>query len=152
MKKFEFRLDPVIRYRKHLERMALMELAKAKRLLLQTKNKIEVLKRNRSDVTANLRSEESKGIDVSRHRIFSAYLRGVTAQIALEKDRLVEIAATIREKQEAFDAERIKKESLVLLRQKKHADYLEAIDRAEQKAADELMSLRWRPVEAVAET
>ena len=152
MEKFGFRLDPVIRYREHLERMALMELAKAKRLLLQTKNKIEVLERNRSDVTANLRSEETKGIDVSRHRIFSAYLRGVTARIAQEKDRLVEIAATIREKQEAFDAQRIKKESLVLLRQKKHADYLEAIDRAEQKAADELMSLRWRPGEAVAET
>ena len=151
MKKFEFRLDPVIRYREHLERMALMELAKAKRLLLQTKNKIESLKRNRSDVTANLRSEETKGIDVSRHRLFTAYLRGVTAQIAIEKDRLVGMAATIKEKQHAFDAQRIKKESLVLLKQKKHADYLEAIDRAEQKAADELMSLRWRPAEAAAE-
>ena len=48
------------------------------------------------------------------------------------------------------DAERIKRESLVLLKQKKYADYIEAINRADQKAADELMSLRWRPDHAVA--
>jgi flagellar export protein FliJ len=127
-----------------------MELAAAKRLLLQTRNIIETLERNRSDAETKLRSEETQGIDMNRHRLFSAYLRGVTAQIAEANDRLVEIAGTVSEKQQAFDAERIKRESLVLLKQKKYADYIEAINRADQKAADELMSLRWRPDHAVA--
>jgi flagellar export protein FliJ len=124
--------------------MALLELAKAKRTLVETKKRIKILERDRYDATAILRSEETQGIDVNRHRIFSAYLRGLSHQIVLENDRLEEIGKTIRERQRAFEAERIKRESLELLRKKEHARFLKEFEQAEQKAADELMSIRWR--------
>ena len=151
MKAFTFRLDPVIRYRAHLERIALMELAKAKQFFVETKRKIQDLKRDRSGAIADLRAEEIRGIDICRHRIFMNFLRGLSAQISAENDRLIDIAATVKEKQEIFDKERIKKESLVLLRQKEHSKYIQEIDRAEQKAADELMSLRWKNDDVITE-
>lgn len=145
MKQFRFRLEPVLRYRKHVEQMALMELARAKRSLFETTQRITSLRCIQHDAAMTLRNEESQGIDVARHRIFSAYLQGLNERIATQNDRLIEIQALIREKQKIFEAERIKRESLELLRQKKHARYVEECILAEQKGADELMSLRWRP-------
>ena len=151
MKQFKFRLTPILRYRKYLEQMALMELAKAKRSLAQTKQRIKVLEQKQYDALVDLQHEESQGIDVIRHRLFLAYLRGLSDRIAIEKDRLIEVRAMVRETQKAFEAERIKRESLELLRQIKHEKYVKEIGLVEQKAADELMSLRWSPKRALLE-
>jgi len=145
MKQFKFRLAPVLRYRKHVEQMALMELAEAKRSFFETTQRIKALQRTQHGAAVTLRNEESRGIDVVRHRIFSAYLQGLSDRISTQNDRLNEINAIVGEKQKAFEAERIRRESLELLRQNNHARYLKELGLAEQKAADELMSLRWRP-------
>ncbi len=42
MKRFKFRLDPVIRYREYLERIAQIELARERQALIETKNRISV--------------------------------------------------------------------------------------------------------------
>jgi flagellar FliJ protein len=151
MKKFEFRLDSVLRYREHLERMALMKLAEAKRSFVLTKKRIETLEQNQTEATLTLRDEETRGIDVKRHRIFLAYLQGLTDQIAAEKNRLVEISALIREKQQIFETERIKRESLELLKKTERARYVREWERAEQKAMDEITSLRWKSKEVDSE-
>jgi flagellar export protein FliJ len=144
MKQFAFRLAPVLRYRKHVEQTALMELAGAKRSLFDAIQTMKALQYAREQGAVALRNEEAGGMDVARHRIFSAYLRGLNDRIAAQHDRLNEMKAMVGEKQKAFEAERIKRESLELLKQKKRARYLQELSLAEQKAADELTGLRWR--------
>ena len=145
MKRFKFRLASVLRYRKHVEQMALMELANAKRSLFEVMQRIKALQRIQYDAAVALRNEESRGIDVARHRVFSAYVQGLSDRIATQNDRLIELNVTVREKQKIFEAERIKRESLELLKQNSHARHVKELSLAEQKAADEIMSLRWKP-------
>jgi flagellar export protein FliJ len=125
--------------------MALMELAKAKRALFETMQNIETLQRTQDQAVLSLRNEESLGIDVARHKVFSAYLQGLGQRITMQNDRLIELSEVVREKQKTFEAHKISRESLELLRQNNHRRYLKELGLAEQKAADELMSLRWRP-------
>ncbi len=142
MKRFKFRLDPVIRYREYRERIAQLGLARETQALIESKNRISEMEQTRRYTASELDSEEKQGIEVDRHRVFTAYLQGLRDGIDSESERLVEIAKRIKEKQEAVEAETIKKKTLEWIKQTKYSKYLEWINRAEQKAADELIGLK----------
>ncbi len=142
MKRFRFRLEPVIRYRQYLERLALIELARAKQDLSQTKKKIQEMQQNRKDAATELDSRQAEGMKANRYRIHTDYLQGLSDRIESENERLVGIGRTIKERHQAAETERIKKETLEWVRQSEYTKHVQRINRAEQKAADELVSLR----------
>ncbi|MBW1739599.1 MAG: flagellar export protein FliJ [Deltaproteobacteria bacterium] len=146
MKRFKFRLDPVIRYRQYLERIARIELAREKQALIESKNRIREIKQARRNTARELDREQAQGIEVDRYRVFTGYLQGLLHEIESESERLVEIGVRIRQKQEAVKAETIKKKTLEWLKQTEYNKYLEWINRAEQKAADDLSGLRRKSV------
>ena len=142
MKRFKFRLDPVIRYREYRERIAQIGLARETQALVESKNRIYEIEQARQYTVSELDSEQKQGIEVDRHLIFTAYLQGLRDEIESERERLVEIDKRIREKQEAAKVETIKKKTLEWIKQTQFSKYLKCIDRAEQKAADELIGLK----------
>jgi flagellar FliJ protein len=146
MKRFKFRLDPVIRYREYLERIAQIELARETQALIETKNRISEIEQTRRYAASELDGKQKEGIEVDRYRVFTAYLRGLRHEIESESERLIEIGKRIREKQEAVKAETIKKKTLEWLKETEHSKYLEWVNRAEQKAADELVELSRKAV------
>ena len=142
MKKFKFRLDPVIRYQEYRERIAQIELAREKQLLIESKNRITEIEEIKRDAACKLDGEEKEGIEVDRYRVFGAYLQGLQDEIESEGERLVEIGKRIRKRQQVVKAETIKKKTMEWIKQSERSKYLEWINRAEQKAADELIGLR----------
>jgi flagellar FliJ protein len=142
MKRFKFRLDPVIRYREYRERIAKIGLARETQAFIESKNRISEMEQTRQCTASELDSEQKQGIAVDRHRVFTAYLQGLRDEIESETERLVEIGKRITEKREAVKAETIKKKTLEWIKQTKYSKYLEWINRAEQKAADELIGLK----------
>jgi flagellar FliJ protein len=146
MKRFKFRLDPVIRYREYLERIAQIELARETQALIETKNRISEIEQTRLYAASELDGEQTEGIEVDRYRVFTAYLRGLRHEIESESERLIEIGKRIRKKQEAVKAETIKKKTLEWLKETEYSKYLEWVNRAEQKAADELVGLSRKAV------
>jgi flagellar FliJ protein len=146
MKRFKFRLDPVIRYREYLERIAQIELARETQALIETKNRISEIEQTRRYAASELDGKQKEGIEVDRYRVFTAYLRGLRHEIESESERLIAIGKRIREKQEAVKAETIKKKTLEWLKETEHSKYLEWVNRAEQKAADELVELSRKAV------
>lgn len=146
MKRFKFRLDPVIRYRQYLERIAQINLAKEKHALIETKNRISKIEQTKQYAAGELEREQEQGIEVDRHRVFTDYLRGLGEEVESESERLIEIGKRIRERQETVKAETIKKKTLEWVKQAEHSKYLELITRAEYKEADELVGLARRSV------
>lgn len=146
MKKFKFRLDPVLRYRRYLERLALMELAKAKTAVVETKTEIAKREALKKAAAAALGLRETEGMSVHEHRIYAAYLRGLDDQIEEATVRLTKLAEDVRKKHEAVEAHRVKKETLETIRNKEHNDHLEKFYRAQQKESDELFGLRQKTV------
>ncbi len=146
MKRFKFRLDPVIRYREYRERIAQIELARETQALIETKSRISEIEQTRRYAASEFDGEQTEGIEVDRYRIFTAYLRGLRHEIESESERLIEIGKRIRKKQEAVKAETIKKKTVEWLKETEYSKYLEWVNRAEQKAADELVGLRRKAV------
>jgi len=146
MKRFKFRLDPVIRYREYRERIAQIKLARETQALIQSKNRISEIEQARRYAVSELDGEQEEGIEVDRYRVFTAYLRGLRHEIESESERLIEIGKRIREKQELVKAETIKKKTLEWIKQTEYSKYLEWVNRAEQKTADELIGLRRKAV------
>jgi flagellar FliJ protein len=142
MKRFKFRLDPVIRYREYRERIAQIGLARETQALVESKNRIYEIEQARQYTVSELDSEQKQGIEVDRHLIFTAYLQGLHDEIESERERLVEIDKRIREKQEAAKVETMKKKTLEWIKQTQYSKHLKWINRAEQKAADELIGLK----------
>ena len=142
MKRFKFRLDPVIRYREYRERIAQIGLARETQALVESKNRIYEIEQARQYTVSELDSEQKQGIEVDRHLIFTAYLQGLRDEIESERERLVEIDKRIREKQEAAKVETMKKKTLEWIKQIQYSKHLKWINRAEQKAADELIGLK----------
>ena len=142
MKRFKFRLDPVIRYREYRERIAQIGLARETQALVESEKRISEIEQARRCTVSELDSEQKQGIEVDRHLIFTAYLQGLRDEIESERERLVEIDKRIREKQEAAKVETMKKKTLEWIKQTQYSKHLQWINRAEQKAADELIGLK----------
>jgi len=145
MKRFKFRLDPVLRYRRYRQELALMELARARQALVLSEKKIQQIQQTREGVMMDLDARQAERLEVNRYRIYTAYLKGLGAKIESEKEHLVEMGREVRDKYETAEASRISEETLQWVRQTQYTDYLQSSDRAEQKAADELIALRKRP-------
>jgi flagellar export protein FliJ len=122
-----------------------MELARAKRALVLSKKKIQQIGQTRKGVVTELDARQAEGLEVNRYRIYAAYLKGLGKKIESENEHFVEISDVVRDKHEIAEASRISKETLQRLKQTQHAKYLQRSNRAEQKAADELVGLRKRP-------
>ena len=145
MKKFKFRLDPVLRYKQYREELALMELAKARQALVLSKKKIQQIQQARKGVMTDLDARQTEGLEVNRYRIYTAYLQGLGEKIESENEHLVQIGRMVKEKHETAEAERISKDTLQRVRETQYTHYLQGRDRTEQKAADELIALGKRP-------
>ncbi|MGD8758213.1 MAG: flagellar FliJ family protein [Deltaproteobacteria bacterium] len=144
MKRFKFRLDPVLRYRRYREELALMELARARRALVLSEKKLEQIQQTRQGVMMDLDARQAERLEVNRYRIYRAYLKGLGAEIETEKEHLADIGREVRDKYETAEANRISRETLQWVRQTQYTDYLQMSDRAEQKGAEELIALSKR--------
>ena len=142
MKRFKYRLDPLVRYREYRERIAQIDLAREIQALIETKNRISGIEEIRRRAASDLYGEQKEGIEADRYRVFMAYLQGLRDEIDSESVRLIEIGKRLREKQRVVKAETIKKKTLERIKQNEYAKYLERMNRIEQKAADDLTGLR----------
>jgi flagellar FliJ protein len=142
MKRFKFRLDPVVRYREYRERIAQIDLARETQALIETRNRISEIEETRRSAASDLDAEQKEGIEVDRYQVFAAYLQGLRDEIDSESGRLIEIGKKLREKQRVVKAETIKKKTLEWIKQNEYSKYLECMNRVEQKAADDLIGLR----------
>ncbi len=142
MQRFKFRLDPLIRCRQHRHKVALMEVAKAKRALIETTKRIRQIGQSKQAAIRERDDEQAEGIGIDEFRIYSAYLDRLSREIETENERMVENSGTIKEKQKAAEAERMSKETLEKVKEIQHINYMQRLNRAEQKATDEIARLR----------
>lgn len=142
MKRFHFRLDPVIRYRKHLEQAAQIKLAIAEQAIISCRNKINDLKRLRKSFSNELAHEEKKGITAHAYKIYKQYIEKIDCDVASEQQRLKEAIMSRDRKKVDLKTASIKKKSLEHLRGIEQSRYTEECDRIEQKTADEMSVLR----------
>jgi flagellar FliJ protein len=150
MKKFKFKLDAVLRYRKYRERNAQLELVKAKNAVVEKRQLIEKLKQNRLQAIYDLKANEEKGMSVGRHRFYTNYIAGTDHALEEEQKQLVQLEKVLKHHQEIVRKEQIKRKTLEKMEDIKKKEYISDYIKFEQKTMDEMVAIRYKPMKEAA--
>ncbi len=145
MKPFAFRLDRILEYRKHLERRAQAELAKAEARYRQMEREAQTLNQKRRQVAQKCSDEEFKGINAARYQIYQTFVKKL--ELDLEKIHLdlKEKKKQISAQTEHLKRESMKKKTLESLKERQYQRHMQISAWEEQKAIDEIVVIGREP-------
>ena len=144
MRRFSFRLDRILNYRKYLKKKAQRDLFHARNEFRSRERTIERLSRKRMEIARKCDDEGLKGIDVFQYQIYKSFLQKLShdleeAHINLKKD-----AQKVEAQEAVLKEESIKKKSLETLKDLQLDKYMRRLEREEQKVMDELVITKRR--------
>lgn len=142
MKQFRFKLDPVLKYRRHLEEKARMDLAEASMACRDIRCRIEDICLDKEQIYGQLKQESRNGITAGRYLTCRNFVRRLdrdleTARAELEKQKKKVHELRVRLKQQY-----IEKESLESLKSTHAGMHKKQVETELQKSSDELVLLR----------
>ena len=87
MKKFQFRLQSLLKYKRHLEQVAKQEMAKAVADVLTCEQCITELQKERVSATDQLESQVEKGMEAGRFNRYTEFITALDQTIILEQSK-----------------------------------------------------------------
>ena len=142
MKRFSFRLDSLLGYRRYQEKRAQRDLVNARHEQAQRNRAAEQLADKRMEAAEACTEEGFEGMDVPRYHLYSSFLRSLNKDIHKAHLKLRQGEEEIHAKQAVLTTRSVEKKSLEVLRDLKVKAYNLSIEQEEQKAMDELVILR----------
>ncbi|MCG8549734.1 MAG: flagellar export protein FliJ [Desulfobacterales bacterium] len=142
MKKFQFRLQSLLKYKRHLEQAAKQDMAKAVADVLACEQRITQLQQERISATDQLDILVEKGIGAGQFNRYRQFITAIDQTIILERNKKTELAKILDAKREILKQKTIEKKSLERLREKQEREYAHEMLRDEQKDLDEIASLK----------
>ncbi len=142
MKRFDFRLRPLLNYRTYLEQIARQDSARAKLDLVRCEKEIRDLTtahiRQSRQVTAFL----EQGMDGAAFRQHQLYLDDLESSRERAQSDKVKLSGVLNEKLKALKQKTIDKKVMELYQDRLREEYLRRMTVAEQKSMDEISALR----------
>ncbi|WP_020587774.1 flagellar export protein FliJ [Desulfobacter curvatus] len=142
MKKFRFRLESLLKYKRHLEQVAKQEMAQAVANVLACEQRITGLQNDRISATEQLDTLVEKGMGAGQFNRYRQFITAIDQTIILERNKKIELEKILDEKRNALKQRTIDKKSLERLREKQDREYTHEMLREEQKGLDEIASLK----------
>lgn len=142
MKKFQFRLQSLLKYKRHLEQVAKQEMAKAVADVLACEQRIIALQQDRISATDQLDALVEKGMGAGQFNRYRQFITAIDQTIIFERNRKIELEKILDEKRNILKQKTIDKKSLERLREKQEREYTHEMLREEQKGLDEIASLK----------
>lgn len=138
MKKFSFRLDRLLNYRKYVEKQAQKDLFSARHEAQRLEKALKRLGEKRIETEKKCREEGAKGIDVPWYRIYQAFFQKSDHDLDRARIRLREGEEEVRAKVATLNEKTVKKRTLEVLKDMQYQKYLHQLGKEEQKIMDEL--------------
>lgn len=142
MKRFDFKLEPLLGYRGYLEKRARQKTAEALRNVKASEEMIEQLKKKYSECREDLEDVTLGGISAGRFRHYQNYLDSVESGIEEESTRKKYLDKVLGEQIAELKSKRVDKKVIEQLKEKKVNEYMEELRKFEQDTLDETVSLR----------
>ncbi|MCP4114773.1 MAG: flagellar export protein FliJ [Desulfobacteraceae bacterium] len=142
MKRFSFKLEALLKYRRYLELLAQQEMAQAYKNVQESEMRIRELKVEFSRGSAALDRAVTGGIRAVEFKSHADYLDSVDGDRAREIKRKAGLETVLGEKQTALTRKSVDKKVLERLKDRKKSEYLGEFLKAEQNASDEISSLK----------
>ncbi len=142
MKRFEFKLQPLLNYRAYLEKLARQDAAKARLELLECEKRINSLKEELRRSAGRIDRLASKGVSAGIFKQFTNYMDAVDRDMGAETLRKASLAKVLEQKIEMLKNKTRDKKAMERLREKKEQAHVKEMLREEQKTLDEISSLK----------
>ncbi len=141
MKRFDFKLQPLLNYREYLERLAQQMTAKAHMDIKNCEQQIEYLRYRYIESSESLERNMLKGIDAGQFRQHHDFLNQVERDI---KDQLMnrkQLVKILEKKLDNLKKRSIDKKVIERLKERKILEYKDEFQKSEQQLQDEIASL-----------
>jgi len=142
MKRFEFKLQSLLNFRKHLEQMAQHAMAKATMDVTACGKRIHSLETSHGKWVQRLENLVGKGVGAKEFNQHHSYLGAVNQMISEEKHQKIQLNKILQEKLVLLKNTSIDKKAMERLREKRAKEYDLDLLAAEQKELDEISSLK----------
>ena len=142
MKKFEFKLQPLLSYRQYLEKIAQQKIASTQMDIKKCEENIIELGHVWDENVDKIEKVVKKGVNATVFRQYQNYLFSVETNLKNEKIRKIELNKILKEKLLVLKKKSIDKKVMELYKKKLKAEYDQEIIKTEQKVLDETVSLK----------
>ena len=142
MKRFRYRLEPILKYRKHMERTAQLETAKASSAVSECRHTIDMLNLDYHQHALELEKKMTSGIDAEHYLVYRSYMNGMEAAIDGEEERHKQLKKILRKKQDVLKERSISKKVISNLKDRRKKKYYEDMLKSEQKETDDAIIVR----------
>ena len=142
MKKFQFKLAPLLNYRTYLERLAQQDTARAHMDVKGCESAIRQLKLNRVRQADEIEESLQKGLHSSQFKRYYEYMDALENQLVDEKKRKTQLKKVLEEKIQILKKKSVDKKAMELYRDRQHTRYQQELLKTEQKELDEISTLK----------
>lgn len=146
MRRFTFRLQPILKLREALEKEAQRQLARMLDLQREVERRIEALVQERLEVLATRRAAPGQVLDLPSWKAAERYLVVLERRLAKAEEALTEAAKRVQEARQGLVQAHRDHLMLVRLKERKWEQYLLDTLHDEAKETDDLTVLRFRRV------
>lgn len=142
MKKFQFKLQPLLKYREYQERLAQQKTAKAQLDVQNSVQEIHRLEKAWDEQSDSMDDVVQKGIPGPQFQQYYQYLTAVESSIAQEKMRKGQLEKILQEKLLELKKKSMDKRAMELYQDKLKDEYTKEMIHVEQKELDEISTLK----------
>ncbi|MFH0802778.1 MAG: flagellar export protein FliJ [bacterium] len=142
MKKYKFRLQPVLDYRESLEETAKKDLAEGEITLKRESGKLIRLKKARERLQHELIQMQGYRFDPGEAMSFLGYLEGMEGSICAQHLNVTEARMEVKKKREDLLLASTEKKKLEKLCEKGEKEHRQKVEKIEQSILDEINTTR----------
>jgi flagellar protein FliJ len=143
MKKFAFRLETLLHYRKNLEEKEQAVLFQLFSRLQRESNHLQDLQEKHQETLEELTQMRAEGAVYGETSWFYLYLDRLRFEMRRSSERIRQLEQDIQEQKAVLVEASKKKKILDSLKTKEKKAFISAVDKQEQKAVDEIVVIRF---------
>ena len=144
MKKFKFRLDAVLKYKKILKDKQLAQLNKAMSAYKDVENRINDLHQKQEDVYTSMVQNAQDGFNLSQHQGKEIVNQKILHEMNVEKVRLAKRQKLVQVEQKKLISYSKDEKGIEILKENALEDYKQELLAEEIKEIDDIVSTRFR--------
>ncbi|MEA3417366.1 MAG: flagellar export protein FliJ [Thermodesulfobacteriota bacterium] len=141
---FNFRLQPVLKYRKQLEERIMLEFADKKRNLACEKETLKKLRKGTADLIFRLKKMCESKLSAADASIYLSYISHMKDKENHREEIIHQIGKELKEKRAKLVNASRKRRILEIIKEKKLKEYRSSLTKREQKELDEAGILKFR--------
>ncbi len=143
MKKFSYRLEPLLRYRSNLEEIERNELFRLAADLRRELDQLRKLQGKNHDTVVELAKKKMENTDQPEIGWFYAYLDRLRHEMQQIRKSIARLEAQIEKQKLAVIEASKRRKILDALKTKKEKEFLARVEKEEQKSVDEIVVIRF---------